>query len=102
MGAMDLSSLGFDSVCKYREIWQGEEWMKVNYDSGAATTAFPVELAGNLPMEKVGHFIVASGADIPNYGRVRVRCSDEMRRGRKLETHFGFSHSGAQAVGFSR
>jgi hypothetical protein len=72
MGSMDLSSLGFDSVCKYREIWQGEERLKVNYDSGAATTAFPVELAGNLAMEKVGHFIVASGADIPNYGRVQV------------------------------
>ena len=51
-------------------------YKRQNYDSGAATTAFPVELAANLPMNKVGHFVVASGADIPNYGRVRVRCSD--------------------------
>ena len=61
-----------------------EEWIKVNYDSGAATTAFPVGIVDDVSLEKVGTFTVASGSEIPNYGRVRLSCRDEEGNPRKV------------------
>ena len=40
----------------------GQKWLRLNYDSGAAATALPIAVAGNLPLEKCGEFRVASGA----------------------------------------
>lgn len=33
-----------DSVDSYRVHWKGADWLRINYDSGAATTAIPDEL----------------------------------------------------------
>ena len=51
--------------------------MRLNYDSGAAVTALPIAIAGDLPLEKCGEFRVASGAVIPNLGKIKVKSMDE-------------------------
>ena len=56
----------------------GTPWVKVNYDSGAAVTAFPVEMMDGEILEEFGTFTVANGATIPNYGRRRFGCEDEL------------------------
>ena len=43
----------------------------LNYDSGAAVTALPIAVAGDLPLEKRGEFRVASEAVIPNLGKIK-------------------------------
>jgi hypothetical protein len=50
-------------------------------------------------MEKVGHFIVASGADIPNYGRVRVKCSDESGNSRHISGSLTVVHKPLGSAG---
>ena len=85
MGSLDLNhleSLGQNipdrtcsSVDSYKVKWQGDEWLKLNYDSGAATTAIPDELIEG-PLEAQGEVIVASGEEIPNFGRFRVPAVD--------------------------
>ena len=40
----------------------------VNYGTGAATAALPVELAKRRPVRKVGDFIAANGNVIPKSG----------------------------------
>ena len=59
---------------KYIHDELGQEWM-LNYD-GAAVTGLPVS-AGNLPLEKRGEFRVASGATIPNLGKIEMESTDE-------------------------
>ena len=44
---------------------KGQEWIKINYDTGAAPTALLVELVEGLPLRKVVEFIVANGQGIP-------------------------------------
>ena len=58
-------------------------WIRTNYDTGASTTAFPGHLAEDVPLSKVGEFVVASGASIPNYGKVAFAVEDEasLKRG---------------------
>ena len=53
----------------------GQEWLRLNYDSGAAETALPIAVAGNLPLEKRGEFRVASGAVIPNLGKIKMKST---------------------------
>lgn len=57
---------------------------RINYDSGAAATALPMDMAKDLDCNKVGEFIVASGEAIPNYGRVRLQTEDEWHNPRKM------------------
>ena len=40
-------------------------------------TALPIAVAGDLPLEKRGEFRVASGAVIPNLGKIRMKSTDE-------------------------
>ena len=63
---------------KYIEQDQlGQKWLRLNYDSGAALTALPIAIAGNLPLEKCDEFRGASGAIIPNLGKVKMKSTDE-------------------------
>ena len=48
-------------------------------------TAFPNAVAGNLPLEKCGEFRVASGAVIPNLGRIKMKSTDESGIERTLQ-----------------
>ena len=85
IGSLDLNHLeslaesatkvSCSSMESYKVHWKGSEWLKLNYDSGAATTAIPDELIEG-PLEARGEFIVASGEEIPNYGRFRVPAVD--------------------------
>ena len=52
--------------------WGGQEWLMLNCDSGAAVTALRVEVSGGLLLEKRGEFRVASGAVIPNLGKIKM------------------------------
>ena len=49
----------------------GQNWLRLNYDSGAAATALPIAI------EKCGEFRVASGATIPNLGKNKMKSTDE-------------------------
>ena len=55
----------------------GQNWLRLNNDSGAAATALPIAIAGDLPQEKCGEFRVASGATIPNLGKIKMKSTDE-------------------------
>ena len=55
----------------------GHNWLWLNYDSGAAATALPIAIAGDMPLEKCGEFRVASVAVIPNLGKIKTRSTDE-------------------------
>ena len=55
----------------------GQNWSRLNYDSGAAVTALPIAIAGDLPLEICGEFRVASGAVIPNLGKIKMKSMDE-------------------------
>ena len=70
----------------------GQQWLRLNYDSGAVSTVIPVEMATNqgMSLRRIGDYRVANGDKIPRYGRVRVPCLDEngLRRGfRATVTH---------------
>ena len=73
--AESVTKMTCSSVESYKVQWGGAEWLKLNYDSGAATTAIPDELIEG-PLEARGEFIVASGEEIPNFGRFRVPAVD--------------------------
>ena len=55
----------------------GQNWLRLNYNSGAAVTALPIVIAGDLPLEKCGEFRVASGAVLPNLGKIKIKSMDE-------------------------
>ena len=59
----------------------------MNYDSGAAVTALPVAVAGNLLLEKRGEFRVASGAVVPNFGKIKMKSTDESGVARSIRGH---------------
>ena len=61
----------------YLTDYGGEEWIRFIYDTGATSTALPVALAQDVKLTPVGHFNVASGARVPNYGRVEIPIRDE-------------------------
>ena len=63
----------------------GQKWLRLNYDSGAAVTALPIAIAGDLPLEKCGEFRVASGATIPNFGKIKMKSTDESGIERTLQ-----------------
>ena len=77
-GALDLNSFAeLNAVGNYVvEDEDGEKWLKLNYDSGAATTAITEDMIGG-PKQPVGEFVVADGNGVPNYGRFKVPCEDE-------------------------
>ena len=77
-GALDLNSIAdLNSIGNYIvEDRAGTKWLRLNYDSGAATTAITDEMIGG-PTDAVGEFVVADGKGVPNYGRFKVPCEDE-------------------------
>lgn len=84
VGSLDLNPLELPALCQevncnsieaYKVTWKGADWLRINYDSGAATTAIPDELVDG-PLQAQGEFVVASGEEIPNFGKFRVPASD--------------------------
>ena len=63
----------------------GQKWLRLNYDSGAAVTALPIAIVGDLLLEKCGEFRVASGATIPILGTTKMTSTDESGRGNVTE-----------------
>ena len=77
-GALDLNALDPSALSQYRvRDSYGQEWLKINYDSGAATTAIPVREADGADLVKVGSFKGAGGTGIDNFGRFKVPAEDE-------------------------
>ena len=68
----------------YRVHADDGEWIRINYDTGAAVTAFPLEFGDGLNLHKRGEFKVASGDSIPDYGRVRIPGQDEFGNNRGI------------------
>ena len=68
VGGIEMNSI----ETKYIEQDElGQKWLRLNYDSGAAVTALPIAIAGDLLLEKCGEFRVASGATIPILGTIK-------------------------------
>ena len=63
------------------------EWLMLNYDSGAAVTALPVSVAGDLRLEKRCEFRAASGAVIPDMGKIKMMSTDESGLERSIRGH---------------
>ena len=84
-GSLDFHALEEVSAfaeADFRVPWNGEQWVRLNYDTGAATTALPASLAEGLPLKQVGEFVVASGHGIPNLGCVKAPMKDEQGNSR--------------------
>ena len=65
----------------------GQAWLMLNYDSGVAVTALLVAVARDLPLEKQGEFRVASGAVIPDLGKMKMKSTDENGVARSIRRH---------------
>jgi hypothetical protein len=61
LGAMDLCSVDATNSSYIVEDCQGQEWIRFNYASGAATTAIPFQLVGEVSLQAQSSFRVASG-----------------------------------------
>ena len=87
MGALDISTASSSSKKKtpWRSWYGGREWIRFNYDTGAAAVALPLEVAEGIPLKQVGSFVVASGAEIPNWGTVAMKALDEDGYPREIE-----------------
>ena len=59
----------------------------LNCDRDAAVTALPVAVAGALPLEELGEFRVASGAVVPNMGKIKMKSTDESGVARSIRGH---------------
>ena len=81
VGGIEMNSIETKYINQDR--W-GQEWLMLNYDSGAAVTALPIAVAGDLPLEKRGEFRVASGAVIPNLGKIKMKSMNESEIERTL------------------
>jgi len=73
--ATDLSPLSPDT----------EEWIRFNYDSGAAVTAFPNRFATKDLKGNGQTYRTASGELIPDAGAVRVKAEDEYGQMRSIK-----------------
>ena len=83
----DLGSIEIGAVedqPSYRTSWGGEEWIKMNYDSGAQTSALPVEMAEGMRLDKKGDFLVANGDEVPFFNRIQLHTVDESGNPRKI------------------
>ena len=88
LGTFDVKSvLRNTKRPSYYIQYEGPEWIKFNYDTGAATTAPPVELLEGPPLRKVVESIVANGQDITNIVRAKFQTVEEFGKKRKMEGH---------------
>ena len=69
VGSIETKYIEQDELC--------QSWLRLNCDNGAAVTALPIAIGGDLPLEKCGEFRVASGATIPNLGKIKMKSTDE-------------------------
>lgn len=83
-GAIDFGSLDVCGLCQDN---CGVEWLKCNFDTGAAITAIPKQLApdGGKPSEAT--YKTASGEMIHDYGSVAITGEDEHGQQRRLKGH---------------
>ena len=81
VGGIEMNSI----ETKYVEQDElGQKWLRLNYDSGAAVTALPIAIAGDLPLEKCCEFRVVPGATMPNSGKIKMKSTDESGMERTL------------------
>lgn len=93
-----------EAKADYLVDYEGEEWIRFNYDSGAVSTVIPVEMAEeDLELHRVGDFKVANGDRIPRYGRVRMKVLDEKGNKRGIRATVTHVHKPLGSAGeFSR
>ena len=68
-----LDQVEINAVSDYKwKDWTGEEWVKLTYDTGAATCALPLSMdPGHTALEKKGTFVVANDGTVDHYQRFR-------------------------------
>ena len=89
LGYLDLNLClsSVEATPHYVVRYDGGEWLRINYDSGAATTVIPSEVVVHeVALEEAGEFVVASGENIPRFGRVRLPMTDEKGNARSVST----------------
>ena len=99
-GTMDVNSV-FENTDTPSNCLQHKRQgcIRFDYDTGAATTALPVELAEGLPLHNVVEFIVAKGQNIRNFGRAKFQTADEFGNKRKMEGHATDVHKPLASAG---
>lgn len=83
LGYLDLNSClsSVEATPHYVVRHDGGEWLRINYDSGAATTVIPSEVVVHeVALEEAGEFVV----NIPRFGRVRLPMTDEKGNARSV------------------
>jgi hypothetical protein len=92
LNSVEVCVLEKSSRPPYIVNWGGEDWIRMNYDSGAATTAVPTELADESGLKVQGHFKVASGEMIEDFGRAKMKSEDERGLVRGITGHLTSVH----------
>ena len=112
-GSLELGSLGSlagpscQSGCGHLratgiEVIQGidkyavDGYVKMNFDTGAAVTAFPLDAApsGTSPSPSAENrgYVTASGEKIPDHGGAKLACKDENGLGRTISGRYTKVH----------
>ena len=81
VGGFEVNNIDAKNMpkCITHDEW-GQEWMMLNYDSGAAVTALLVSVAGHLSLEKRGEFRVASRRSRRTRAELRGQFVDTSRK----------------------
>ena len=75
---LDLNSCSSEDRPKYLVSDGNVDWVRVNYDSGAAATVIPSAMvASEIDLAESGSFTGANGSSIPKYCNVRLKMKDE-------------------------
>ena len=86
-GVLNFCSLDISAVDRphYMVNWQGCEWVRLNYDTGATAFALPVEFGENVGLRKESEFTVANGSTIAKYSDITFPVEDEQGNIRKVK-----------------
>ncbi|CAE8624736.1 unnamed protein product [Polarella glacialis] len=103
-GGIPLGACSVDATnSPYIVDFHGQEWIRFNYNSEAATAAIPFQLAGEVPLKVQNYFKVASGQTISDYGRTRMWSEDEKGNARSVAGSLAEVHKPlGSAAGFSK
>ena len=93
-GTLDLDSVvGNTEKTSCSVQYDGQEYSRFNYGTGAASTALPVGLAAGFPLRKVVRVHRCERSDNPNFGRAKFQTVDEFGNSRKVDGHVTEVHT---------
>ena len=79
-----------------------DEWVKVNYDTGASVTVFPVAMAGTSSPATETMYKTASGDSVEDFGVGTLTGADERGVRRSLSGRYSEVHKIVASRGWQR